>query len=113
MMKNDLIYIQHIKECVDKINEYTKGFDRGKFLKNSLVQDGVIRNLEIIGEASKQLSPEFREQYAEIEWRKIAGMRDKLIHNYMGVDVDAVWGVIVEVLPEFKNEINRILKEQS
>ena len=64
------------------------------FLKNNLIQDAVIRNFEIIGEAAKKLNDDFRATYSEIEWKKIAGMRDKLIHDYIGVDLWAVWGVV-------------------
>lgn len=87
MTKDPLIYLNHILTCTSKIKVYTAGIDEKKFLKDSLIQDGVIRNLEIIGEATKQLTPEFRRTYPAIEWKKIAGLRDKLIHDYIGVDM--------------------------
>ncbi|MGJ3235285.1 HepT-like ribonuclease domain-containing protein [Marivirga sp.] len=80
------------------------------FLNNSLIQDGVIKNLEIIGEAKKQLDPEFRLKYPNIEWKKIAGMRDKLIHDYIGVDLWAVWAVVEKVIPQFKEELTTIIR---
>ncbi|OKY77557.1 MAG: HEPN domain containing protein [Candidatus Methanohalarchaeum thermophilum] len=74
-------------------------------MKNELVQDAVIRQLEIIGEASKKLSDDFRSKDEEIEWRDIAGMRDKLIHGYFGVDLEIVWETINNELPKLKKEV--------
>lgn len=79
------------------------------FLEDELVQDAVIRNFEIIGEASKKLDIDFRSKYSEIEWKKIAGMRDKLIHDYIGVDLWAVWAVVERILPTLEIQINQIL----
>lgn len=92
--------------------EYTANLQLDDFLGQTLIQDAVIRNLEIIGEATKQLSGEFKDEYPDIEWRKIAGMRDKLIHDYIGVDIWAVWAVVEKVLPEFRLKIENILKEE-
>lgn len=86
MEKNPIIYLRHIQDCIGKIREYTRGLDEDGFLNNTMIQDAVIRNFEIIGEATKQLNSDFREKYPAIEWKKIAGMRDKLIHDYIGVD---------------------------
>ena len=86
-MKKSLTYIFHIRDCIEKILNYTDGKSLGDFLENELIQDAVIRNFEIIGEATKKLSFDFREKYDHIEWKKIAGLRDKLIHNYIGVDL--------------------------
>jgi uncharacterized protein with HEPN domain len=97
-------------ECIEKIESYTNNISAKEFLKNEMVQDAVIRNFEIIGEATKQLSKDFREKYSHIEWKKIAGMRDKLIHNYIGVDIEAVWAVVEDVFPDFKKELKTIIK---
>jgi uncharacterized protein with HEPN domain len=96
-----------------KIQEYTSNINERDFLSNSLIQDGVIRNLEIIGEATKQIDQDFRLKYPSIEWKKIAGMRDKLIHDYIGVDLWAVWAVIEKIIPEFKEKIKDIITEES
>lgn len=111
MKKDNLIYIEHIKDCVQKIKQYTNEMGQEEFINNTLTQDAVIRNLEVIGEATKNLSPEFRNKYPNIPWRNIAGMRDKLIHDYIGVDLWAVWAVVTDILPDFSNQIDYIINE--
>ena len=91
MKKSPLIYLEHILDCIFRIKEYTDIMDEQAFLQNNLIQDAVIRNFEVIGEAVKKLDPNFRAEHRQIEWKKIAGMRDKLIHDYIGVDLWAVW----------------------
>ena len=83
-----------------------------RFLAESHWQDAVIRQLEVIGEATKRLSPELRGQYPEIAWRRMAGLRDVLIHDYMGVDLGVVWGVTQRALPDLKLQIQTILNER-
>jgi uncharacterized protein with HEPN domain len=111
-MKNPIIYIEHIHTSVLRIKSYTTSIDEETFLKNPLIQDAVIRNFEIIGEATKKLSNEFRLKYPAIEWKKIAGMRDKLIHDYIGVDLWAVWAVVENILPELEIQIKEVLKNE-
>lgn len=82
MEKDNLVYLEHIMDSFNKIIQFTKGFDENEFLSNELIKDGVIRNLEVIGEATKNISDEFRQKYPDIPWKKMAGMRDKLIHDY-------------------------------
>src|SRR5690606_5316528 len=112
MTKNPIVYLKHILDWFIKIKEYTQGVDQDDFLKNSLLQDGVIRNLEIIGEATKRLDQQFRFKYPRVEWKKIAGMRDKLVHDYMGVDLLAVWGVVEKVLPDMDKQIEDIIEKE-
>jgi len=112
MKKDPIIYIEHIKTCISRIQEYTREIDEGDFLKNNLIQDAVIRNFEIIGEATKKLDDDFRIKYSDIEWKKIAGMRDKLIHDYIGVDLWAVWGVVENIIPTLDTQIKDILKKE-
>lgn len=86
--------------------------DEDGFLTNNMIQDAVIRNFEIIGEATKKISDDFRLKYREIEWKKIAGMRDKLIHDYIGEDLWAVWGVVENIIPTLAKQIENILEKE-
>ena len=112
MKKNNNIYIEHIISCAEKILSYTENMTEQQFLENDLVQDAVIRNFEIIGEATKQLSNEFRNNYNNIPWKDIAGMRDILIHDYMGVDLWAVWETVLKYVPELIIKLEEILKDK-
>jgi len=91
MIHPDIVYIRHILDAILRIEEYLQGIGEDEFNRNYLVQDGVIRQLEIIGEATKQISQKTREDNDRIPWKDMAGMRDKLIHDYFGVDVEQVW----------------------
>jgi uncharacterized protein with HEPN domain len=109
LKKADYVYLKHIADSISKIEEYTLGLTVKEFERNSLVQDAVIRQIEIIGEASKQVSPEFRKKHSQVPWKDIAGMRDKLIHDYLGVDIQAVWATVCKDLPELKGQVKVIL----
>lgn len=108
-MKNEKLYLSNIKECIEKIETYTS---EGKdvFMRNRMMQDAVIRNLEIIGEATKRISTELREQYPNIPWRQMAGLRDVLIHDYLKIDLQEVWEVVEIDLPDLKPKIENILQ---
>lgn len=105
MIKDDFIYIDHILDSIEKIEKYTENLTVHDFVENELVQDGVIRNFEIIGEATKRLSQNFRDNYSKIPWKQIAGMRDILIHDYLGIDIYAVWDTIETNLPQLKRQL--------
>jgi uncharacterized protein with HEPN domain len=108
-VNRDPVYLQHILDAIAKIERYTS-VERQAFLDQSHWQDATIRQLEIIGEATKRLSPELRSRYSDVPWRRIAGLRDVLIHDYMGVDLDAVWQVTQKDLPALKEQVGSILK---
>ena len=113
MNKDPIIFIKHILESIENIESYSKGITKNKFLDNLMMQDAVIRKLEIIGEAVKNLPESFKKNYLNIEWVKIAGMRDKLIHQYFGVDLDLTFDVIKNELPKLKENIQKILKNKN
>ena len=109
-MKDDGVYLRHILDALAKIESYV-AVGRDVFMSTSYWQDAVIRQLEIIGEATKQLSQDFRLRYPAVPWRRIAGLRDVLIHNYMGVRLAAVWEVTQTDLPVLQKQIGNILRE--
>jgi uncharacterized protein with HEPN domain len=113
MKHDESLYLRHIVDAIELVNTYLQGIDEPVFLKTSLIQDGVIRQLEIIGEAARHLSKDFRRQFADIPWSDIAGMRDKLIHDYFGVDVEKVWLTAIRDLPNLKLEVQKILDNLS
>lgn len=109
-MKDDRVYLRHILDAIEKIESYVS-VGHEEFMTASHWQDAVIRQLEIIGEAAKKLSPTFRSQYPEVPWRRISGLRDVLIHDYMGVDLAAVWQITKTDIPTLKEHIQAVLDQ--
>ena len=111
-MKKDInIFLEHILESIHLIEEYIKDRRKSEFLKLTQVQDSVIRRIEIIGEAIKNIPDDFKEIYPKIPWKQIIGMRDILIHQYFGIDLNLTWEAIEKDLPKLKNQIIAIKKE--
>ena len=111
MTKEDLVYLQDIIEAINSIESFSKHMTLRKLEKDDLRQSAIIRKLEIIGEAVKRMSPSLREKHPQIEWRKIAGARDILIHAYSGVKLSRVWEIIKKDLSPLKKEILQIITE--
>jgi uncharacterized protein with HEPN domain len=107
-VKGDALYLRHILDACGRIAEYTR-VGRDDFLSTPHWQDATIRQLEIIGEAAKRLSPTLRASVPDVPWRRIAGLRDILIHNYMGVDLPAVWEITQSHEPSLEEHARRLL----
>jgi uncharacterized protein with HEPN domain len=108
-VKDDRVYFWHIRDCIDRILSYTSG-GHAAFLADTKTQDAVIRNLEIIGEAVKNISADLKTVYPEIPWQRIAGMRDRMIHEYFGVNIQIVWERVEQDIPQLKQQVEVILK---
>ena len=111
MKRNTEVYIQDILESIDKIQHYTISITEQDFCSNTQIQDAVLRRLEIIGEAVKNIPVDFRNEYPNIPWKKIAGMRDVLTHAYFGVNINRVWKVIKDDIPALKTALLAIIRE--
>lgn len=107
-MKDEAVYLKHILDAVKKIESYTSG-GRKTFFQSTLIQDAVIRNLEIIGEAVRNLPAEFRRRHPEVPWRSITALRNVLIHEYFGVELEIVWRVVTRRLPSLKRYVEMLL----
>ena len=104
-------YLKDILDAISKIENYTNDIAFDDFVADELIKDGFVRNLEVIGEAVKNIPEDVKDKKPEVEWKKIAGLRDILIHDYFGIDEDIVWDAVKNKLPELKEKINGILSE--
>ena len=108
--KDPNIFLQHILECIDRIDNNITDTTKNAFLTDQDAQDVIVRRLEIIGEAVRNLPHDFRNKHPNIPWRKIAGFRDILIHEYFDVDIDLVWKIVTQDVPKLKKQIVSLLK---
>ena len=108
--RRDIDFIGDIQEAMELSALYTKGLTLRKFLEDRKTQDAVVRNLEVMGEATKNLSSVFKARYPDVPWKTLAGLRDKLIHFYFGIDYKIVWSVVKKELPKLRKQITHISK---
>ena len=113
MNKDPSIFAKHILESIEKIESYAKNLTKEKLTKDTKIQDAIIRRIEVIGEAAKNLPNSFKGSHPEVEWGEIIRTRDKITHHYFGVDLNIVWDIIKRNLPDLKKKIKKILEEYS
>jgi uncharacterized protein with HEPN domain len=109
--RGDADLVEDILICLEKIKQYVSYYSYDDFLQEYKTQDAVIRNIEIIGEASKKISPELKNKYNSVPWKTIASTRDRLIHGYFGVNIDVVWEIATIDVPVLKQDIQKIKEE--
>jgi uncharacterized protein with HEPN domain len=108
MTKDPRVYLAHIMECIQKIERFTAE-GKKRFFQEAMVQDAVLRNFQVIGEAAKRLDDPYRQAHPQVPWRALAGLRDVLIHQYEGVDLERVWAIVEHELPGLKRAISSLL----
>ena len=109
--ERDLVYLRHIRDAILQIQEYVRGVDESEFRDDEILQDALIRQLSIIGEAAGQLSDETRRQAPSVPWTDIYGMRNKLVHDYFGVDLDAAWDTVQKDLDPLLQKVEDLIDE--
>ncbi|TAJ96338.1 DUF86 domain-containing protein [bacterium] len=111
MPRDYKVSLEDILEAINKIRRYTAGFSQEAFCKDEKTLDAVVRNLEVIGEAVKKVPAKIRSKHHQVDWKKIAGLRDILIHEYFGIDVEIVWDILENKLPALEKEVKKIVSE--
>lgn len=106
-------YLKHILDEADYIIKKSKNLEKDNFLKDETLKRAFVRSIEIIGEAVKRLPDDFRKKHNAVDWKAMAGTRDKLIHDYFGIDYEIVWDIVVDEIPELRKHIKKILKDKN
>jgi uncharacterized protein with HEPN domain len=110
-MKEPIIFVEHVLDNIQDIDNFTKDVSQEDFLKNKEKQNAIIRSLEVIGEAVKNIPKNIQVKYNQVPWKEIAGTRDKISHHYFGVDLELIWKIIQENLPNLKKQMLEIKKD--
>ncbi|MBI5242874.1 MAG: DUF86 domain-containing protein [Elusimicrobia bacterium] len=110
-MKDDRVYLAHVLDAIARLLDYTRE-GKDAFRRDPKTQDAVVRNIEIVGEAVKRISPALKTRHADVPWKRIAGMRDKVIHEYFGVNLDIVWSAVERELPALKKRVEEIMRTE-
>ena len=110
--KNDKAFVEHILDSINAIEEFSKDITKNQLRANRLRQSAIVREIEIIGEAAKNISAGLKNKHAEVEWKNIIGTRDKMIHHYFGVDLNIVWDIVRNDIPRLKKQIKNILENE-
>jgi len=111
MSREHRLFLEDMRKACEKVIRFTQKFTREQFVADEKTFDAVMRDLEIIGEAAKHIPPEVRAQHPDVDWRKIAGLRDVVIHEYFGIDIELIWDIITREIPELLPRLNRMLSE--
>lgn len=111
MTRDHTLFIKDIIDAIEKISEFVAGMEYDEFVQDDKTLSAVVRKVEIIGEATRNIPKEIKATYSDIPWRDIVGMRNKIIHDYFGIDNEIVWQVIKEKLPALRNQIEKVLKD--
>lgn len=111
MSRDYKVYLEDILKAIDKIQKYTSGLDKDKLAADEKTLDAVLLNLEVVGEAVKNVPDEVRLAHPEVEWKKMAGLRDILVHEYFGINLEIVWDIVQNKLPPLRNHIKDILSK--
>ena len=109
-MKDDRLYLIHISECIERIESYAEAIDKQEFMNSTLLQDAIVRNLQTLSESTQRLSDQIKETESEIDWFKIAGFRNVLVHDYLGLDIERVWNILKKDMPILKKAIQKMLE---
>ncbi|MEK6842133.1 MAG: DUF86 domain-containing protein [Nanoarchaeota archaeon] len=109
--KDDSVFIEHVLDSIRAIEDFSKGLSKEKLISNRLKKSAIIREIEVIGEAVKNISESLKNSHKEIGWKEISGTRDKMIHHYFGVDMDIVWNIIKKDLPDLKTKMLKIKQD--
>jgi len=113
MSPSTIEYLRHMLDEVNYLLTQSQGLHKDTFIHDPTLKRAFVRSLEIIGEATKQLPPDFKRKYSHVEWKEIAGMRDKLIHHYFGVDYDVVWNAVTDDMPQLHKMLEQMIEQES